>query len=287
MPGPSTSPLPPPRPERTTQSDESQALQAHFERVQNSLLTNGLLRIDGGGADVPFNARILTRNFLKIAFYQEYSERGGRLLNRENASYLHRWDQPIRYDITFGASVPQDRQDRDRREINRFANRLSGLTDLGFSASTQGTNLHVFVVNEDERQALGPRLRQIEPGISNATVNAVVNMRRSTYCLAFVSDPGADGTYAQAVVVIRGEHPDLLRTSCIHEEIAQSMGLPNDSPAARPSIFNDDEEFGFLTNHDEMLLRILYDRRLRPGMREAEARVIVETIAAELIGGSV
>ena len=65
------------------------------------------------------------------------------------------------------------------------------------------------------------------------------------------------------------------------------MGLPNDSPTARPSIFNDDGEFGLLTTHDEMLLRILYDTRLTPGMTESEARPIIETIAAELMGGPV
>ena len=32
------------------------------------------------------------------------------------------------------------------------------------------------------------------------------------------------------------------------------MGLANDSPEARPSIFNDDEEYALLTGHDEMLL---------------------------------
>lgn len=71
--------------------------------------------------------------------------------------------------------------------------------------------------------------------------------------------------------------------SCIHEELAQGMGPANDSRTARPSIFNDDEEFAFLTWHDEMLLSILYDRRLRPGMFEAEARPIVLDIARELL----
>jgi hypothetical protein len=71
----------------------------------------------------------------------------------------------------------------------------------------------------------------------------------------------------------------------VHEEIAQGLGLPNDSPAARPSIFNDDEEFALLTRHDELLLRILYDRRLRPGMLPDDARPIVTEIAEELIGG--
>jgi len=64
------------------------------------------------------------------------------------------------------------------------------------------------------------------------------------------------------------------------------MGLSNDSPDARPSIFNDDEEFALLTRHDELLLQILYDRRLRPGMTEAEAAPIVRRIAGELLGES-
>ncbi|MEZ5685909.1 MAG: DUF2927 domain-containing protein, partial [Paracoccaceae bacterium] len=43
--------------------------------------------------------------------------------------------------------------------------------------------------------------------------------------------------------------------------------------------------FALLTRHDELLLRMLYDPRLTPGMTEAEARPIVQTIAAELMGG--
>jgi DUF2927 family protein len=125
------------------------------------------------------------------------------------------------------------------------------------------------------------------PNISTTALNTVVNLPRSTYCLAFATDPEQDGTYNQAVAVIRAEHPDLLRASCIHEEVAQGMGLSNDYALARPSIFNDDEEFGFLTTHDELLLKMLYDPRLRPGMREAEARPIVEQIARELMGGEV
>ncbi|MEL6700412.1 MAG: DUF2927 domain-containing protein, partial [Pseudomonadota bacterium] len=52
----------------------------------------------------------------------------------------------------------------------------------------------------------------------------------------------------------------------------------------RPSIFNDDEEFALLTTHDEALLRILYDPRLRRGMTERTARPIVAQIATEVVG---
>ena len=144
-----------------------------------------------------------------------------------------------------------------------------------------------MILNEDERQEIGPRLEELAPGISPASVRAVTEMNRSTLCLVFAFSNGPnDSTYAKAVAVIRGEHPDLLRLSCFHEELAQGLGLANDSPAARPSIFNDDEEFGLLTHHDELLLQMLYDRRLRAGMTPHEARPIVAEIATELLGGS-
>ena len=84
------------------------------------------------------------------------------------------------------------------------------------------------------------------------------------------------------MAIIRAELPPRLRTSCIHEELAQGMGLANDSPTARPSIFNDDEEFALLTNHDALLLQMLYDQRLTPGMTAETATPVVRTIAGEL-----
>ena len=65
--------------------------------------------------------------------------------------------------------------------------------------------------------------------------------------------------------------------------MAQAMGLSNDSKFAKPSIFNDDEEFALLTNHDENLLKILYDNRLQPGMGANETQQIVTKIAKELL----
>ena len=90
--------------------------------------------------------------------------------------------------------------------------------------------------------------------------------------------------YRGAIAVIRAEQPDLMRLSCIHEEIAQGLGLANDSPYARPSIFNDDDEFALLTSHDEMLLAMLYDPRLEIGMRIDEARPTLRILAREATG---
>jgi hypothetical protein len=71
----------------------------------------------------------------------------------------------------------------------------------------------------------------------------------------------------------------------VHEELAQGLGLANDSPRARPSIFNDDDEFALLTMQDEDLLRLLYSPRLTPGMSFDIARPILTQLIAERRGG--
>ncbi len=282
---PPTPEPPAPKPADPDPGAESRALASYYQRVQSGLQAQGLLRRDGGGADTPFGVRQLVDNFVRIALFEEYASVGGTLVPRATASRIHRWEQPVRMQVEFGATVPADKRIRDRNAINRFGARLSRLTGLPIRQVNSNGNYNVFIVNEQERRALGPRLRQLVPGISNLAVRTVTDMPKSSYCLVFALDGDNSGAYTRAVAVIRAEHPDLLRLSCIHEEIAQGLGLSNDSPAARPSIFNDDEEFALLTRQDELLLKILYDRRMRPGMTEHEARPIAQEIATELLGG--
>jgi hypothetical protein len=90
------------------------------------------------------------------------------------------------------------------------------------------------------------------------------------------------GTILGGLVLIRAGLPDALLRSCIEEELTQSLGLPNDDARVRPSIFNDEKEFGVLTAHDELLLRVLYDPRLSPGMPPEIAMPVVRRIIAEL-----
>ncbi len=269
-------------------SDESRQQSAYFGRLQADLLAQDLLRQGGGGPDAPFDARNLADNFIRIALFDEYVQVGGTLVARATPSRLRRWEKPIRMEIEFGETVPLAQRKKDIASIANYTRRLSRLTGVPIRITKKDPNFHVLILNEDERRKIGPHIRAVVPGIGNQAVDTIVNMPRDTLCLvyAFPESEGKD-SYGQAIAVIRGEHPDLLRLSCFHEELAQGMGLANDSPNARPSIFNDDEEFGLLTTQDEMMLKMLYDKRLTPGMTPAQARPIVEQIAKELMGGSV
>ena len=284
-----TASSPRPRPAaapRPAETPKSAAARAYYAQLQASLLQQGLLRTDGGGADTPFNDRMLAENFLRIALYDEYSRSGGGgFVRSESASVVRRWQIPVRVAVSFGASVPDDRRATDRARISSYLSRLARLTNHSISLVDSGANFTIHIVSEDEREALGPTLAAQLPGLSPRDIADVTGMPRSTYCLVYALSEGNSGAYTRAVAVVRAEHPDLLRQSCFHEEIAQGLGLANDSPAARPSIFNDDEEFALLTRQDELMLKMLYDPALRPGMKLAEARPIVFSLASRLLGG--
>ncbi len=266
-------------------SAASEEARLHYARVQSDLLSRGLLRTDGGTRDAPFTDRMLADNFIRIALYDEYIRSAQGLVAAPTQSRLRRWDQPVRVALRFGASVPEDRRATDRARIGSFLARLSQISGHPIRLSDASPNFFLYIVNEDERRALGPVIMATLPGLSAADVAGITQMPRSTYCLVYALSSGGSGAYTKAFAVIRAEHPDLMRLSCLHEEITQGLGLANDSPNARPSIFNDDEEFALLTPMDELMLKMLYSPRLTPGLTEAEARPIVTPLATALMGG--
>ncbi len=267
-------------------SARSEALSAYYATVQRQLLAQGLLRKDGGGPDTPFAKRNLIDNFIQIAAFEEYTIDGLSAQQSGNESRIRRWNKPIRMDVEFGDTVPEDARQLTQAGLTKYNSRLSRIIDRRISTVPAGGNFHVVVLSVDDLEGFAPRLQELVPGLGTRVAQELIDLPRVQYCAIFTFfDSAAPNEIDSAVAILRAEHPPLLQEACIHEEIAQGLGLSNDSPAARPSIFNDDDEFAFLTRHDELLLEILYDPRLPLGTGPAEARPIVEAIASELLGG--
>lgn len=269
-------------------SEESRALAVYYQRLETDLRTQGLLRTDPGGRDTPFGARDLARNFELIAFFDEYERGAGLRASSGQPVPMRRWVDPVRVKVEFGPSVDQDKRQADSRDIRAYAARLARASKHPIMMDSARPTMTILIYGEDDKPFLAQRARQIVPGISNGALSVFRNLPRQIHCFVMAFSGGGleSNVYQQAIVVIRAEHPDLLRASCIHEEMAQGLGLANDTPRARPSIFNDDDEFALLTRHDELLLKMLYDPRLSPGMTLDRARPIIAEMAEELMGGS-
>ena len=268
-------------------SERSLAQRGHYAQVERELLKQNRLRRDRVPQDAPIDAETLTRNFMTVALRDEYGADGSHAGPDGLPAPLRRWRDPVRLQLEFGASANQPLRGIVLGEVTAYAARLAEITRHPVSVTSRGGNFAVLVLTDDERRDIAPRLAELGPGIPAADVDTIQHLSQENTCIVFAYSQGSNPTYAHAVALIRAELPSLLRSSCIHEEIAQGLGLANDSLTVRPSIFNDDEEFALLTRHDELLLQILYDPRLRPGMTEAEARPIVRRIAAELLGENV
>lgn len=269
---------------KPTISEASQSLRNYYVHLQQDHQTRGLLRVDGGGPDTPFTPDMLARNFENIAFYEEYARDSG-ISRKGQASDLRRWDRPVRVNIEFGPSVTPRMQAADTAALDALLPRLASATGHKITKNATRANFHVLVMGHDDHDTIEARIAELLPNASPSTRNLFVDIPRDFLCFVTTFSTSAPSHhYDTAVALVRAEQPDLLRESCLHEEIAQGLGLPNDYQQARPSIFNDDDEFALLTTHDEMLLNMLYDPRLRAGMTVDEARPILYILAREQTG---
>jgi hypothetical protein len=273
----------PPAPRDAAALPGGETLEAFYASIEGDLMASGRMRRDIAPVDVPYTTEDLVRDFERIALHDEYIDLGGRFIHAEAPALLRRWDKPVRVSVMTGASAPPEDAARDRANVAAFTSRLGRLTGLDMALS-QGSDVNFLVLfmSSPERTAFADQVRALYPEFAPAVMSALRDTPLDTFCTAYAfSEPTKPSIYSAVIVLIRAEHPPLTRLSCVHEEMAQAMGLPNDSPEARPSLFNDDLEFALLTEHDAILLRMLYDPRLRPGMTAAEARPLLPAIARD------
>ena len=273
----------PPAPRARGEAPGGESLREFYASVEGDLTASGRMRRDTAPADAPFTDADLVRDFNRIALHDEYVDLGGRFVHSEAPALLRRWDRPIRVAVMTGASTPPEDAARDRANVAAFTQRLAHLTglDMGLGQGPD-VNFLVLFMTSAEREAFASQVRAAYPTFAPAVMSALHDTPLDTFCTAYAfSKPDDPATYSAVIVLIRAEHPPFTRLSCVHEEMAQAMGLPNDSPEARPSLFNDDLEFALLTEHDAILLRMLYDPRLRPGMSAAEVRPLLPEIVRD------
>lgn len=280
----STSTTPAPREAAVSAADEA-ALVKFYANVQSDLTTSGRMRLDTAPADAPYGVDDLVRDFENVALYDEYVEVGGKFQHTATPTALRRWTQPVRVGVMTSGSVPPTESAHDRGNVAAFTQRLARLTGADMTMD-QGTDVNFLVLfmNSAEREAFADQVSARFPTFAPAVVNALRDTPLDTFCTTYAfGQPDNPSAYSAVIILIRAEHPPLTRLSCVHEEMSQAMGLPNDSGLSRPSLYNDSLEFALLTEHDEILLRMLYDPRLHPGMTADEARPLLPDIARDAI----
>ena len=258
-------------------------LKKYYSRLEERKTSLGLLRQDGGGVDTPFDVDDIVEAFGQLAFYNEYDIDKNKLLPNTKAVSLAKWKSNTNILVRFGTSIDKKQKDKDLLEVNSLIRNLSEITNHKIEFSQQNENMYVVIANQEEIKTLIGEIGLTRPEFDPTRIPIITQLPKDIHCMAMTSmSSEPNSAISSALVIIRSELPEIMRRACFHEEIAQSLGLTNDSHFARPSIFNDDDEFATLTKFDEILLRVLYDHRLQPGISEKEAAQLVKQIATEI-----
>lgn len=252
--------------------------EARAYRDYTNFMTNaGRFRQERAPIDAPYGPSDLIRNFEKVAFVPEkqlerfYRER---LTDRR----LSKWDGPIAYRL-FGDGV----RDADRLTVAGIMATLSMRSGLQISETDADADLAIFILSSRARRLVAEG-EAAKPWYNESLFRDWIETLNPPCFALFDASTPTGGRIRSGAVFIKSEMENPLRSACLVEELTQTMGLIFDHDDVRPSIFNDDQEFIALTEHDEALIEILYDPRLRPGMTRAAAAPIVRRIVAERVG---
>ncbi|MDH3667834.1 MAG: DUF2927 domain-containing protein [Paracoccaceae bacterium] len=252
----------------------------YYAAYEAEMRAAGHLRTDVAPVDASYTSEDLAQNFFRVALHHETDI--SRVAGEDNwtPNRLSRWEGPLNYQL-LGTAIT----DWDRARIRALMARVAHLTGLTVREVPKGGNFLIAVTVPGERDTFERELHREEPVL--AGIFSIWRRSPQMFCVARTTTRRKfTGSINRALVVIGSETRGLNREACYHEEIIQALGLHNDHPLVRPSIFNDDDEFALLTEHDERLLRMLFDPRLAPGMPASEAMPIARQISSEIMNGA-
>jgi hypothetical protein len=207
----------------------------------------------------------LVDSFVEIGLKSAYSTR---------RNPVRKWNGPINYFILQQVGD----EDLHRQLIRVHFEHLAGITGLSIqpAASRETANFLVVLTSEDRLEADMQRFFGTDSVLQHEAL-----MRHSLCIATFATE--RKGAIARAVAMIpvdRARGSGNL-VSCVVEELTHAIGLTNDSMKDIPSIFSRKSGIAFLSGLDYLMLKMLYDPRVKAGMSEKTVLPILQAIAEE------
>ncbi|WP_157982146.1 DUF2927 domain-containing protein [Oceanicella sp. SM1341] len=260
-------------------------LETQYRELGNLLSSTNRMRTDYDPTDAPVTRDMLVRDFETIALYYEHGtdDEGNDI--GPVPTPLERWEQPVRVRLIFDHDAERPEIEETMRWTRDFTARLTRLSGVPITVTGSGPeglepgDMIVLFYHDESRAALADALRSSEDGSDNRVSIGIRDTPAEEICFFWPVADDETHELKNVLMIMKSETRDLMRLSCIHEELTQAMGLYNDDDDVRPSLFNDDEEFALLTRHDALLLRMLYDPALTPGMSAEEVRPLLPAVA--------
>ncbi len=208
------------------------------------------------------------------------SDKGGAGPRRD---HLAKWEIPIR------AALVGEAEAAYRDEARRHLADLSALTGLEITETASGeANLLIFFADDPFAAARRHRALYARRIFDTRSFDDLIaRMEQSATCFGLLWGGWPSGrTIDFSVVFIRTGLGARTVKGCLVQETTQILGLMNDLTPDADSVFSDSGKQVDLTDQDRLMIRLLYDARLRPGMGWAEAEPLARAALRELHNGA-
>ncbi|MBR5569504.1 MAG: DUF2927 domain-containing protein [Oscillospiraceae bacterium] len=190
------------------------------------------------------------RYYNEVALDAEYSSGSG------NAKLVQKWDSPIYYMLE-GSYTQADRE--IIQQFATFFNSMEGSPGMYATTSTTQRNLRIcFTTQQGMVDTLGDNFAYADGGV--------------TY---WYDD---NRIYTSTICVLK-TLSGIQRTSVLLEELYNGTGLVQDTILREDSvIYSYSDSAQWLTDVDELLLKLLYHPQIRPGMNAAECEAVIRKL---------
>ena len=221
----------------------------------------------------------LLTDFRRVVYGTERPVLGTNGEARPRRDHLAKWEIPIR------AAYLGEVTDGSRQAAQAHLADLSDLTGLEITeADARNANLLVFFADDPFEAARRHRALYAHRIADMGSFNALLaRMEVTATCFGFLWGGWPSGRGIDfSVVFIRTGLGTRTVKGCLVQETTQILGLMNDLDPGADSVFSDSGKQVDLTDQDRLMVRLLYDARLKPGMGWAEAEPLARAALREL-----
>lgn len=186
----------------------------------------------------------LTRHFAELVFF---SEAGPLDL------YIQKWSQNVYYKIESNLALDQ--------RLSDLTERLQNITGISFQK----------VRSDDDRV--------------NVAFLSLPGTGLEDHCHGQMFFSEADDSIIAVNIFIGRRIPETELPECLEEETSQLLGPINDVTTIEDTLWRplDKKTYHSLTWSDAVILRALYDERIKPGMHRDKALPLVRVIIGEIL----
>lgn len=205
----------------------------------------------------------LDKAFIETAFYNvalqhEYSS---------GTKPLAKWQQPIKIWIDHRVGDKELHQELAELHIQHLAQ----VTQHPISLVDKESEANVKWIYTRQSKWISESKRVLN-------LKSIEHLNSAICTAGYRTNAKGEIVYAGIIIPVDQARSRGKLVACIVEEITQVLGLPNDSDTAYPSIFNDHTPEDLLSPLDVVLLQLLYEPELKPGMTKAQVKPIVRKI---------